>query len=165
MQQLLFNSSHFNYFKNYDKIFKYFPYDILEKNTKLRGRPSFPKDAMIKSLIYMGLNGISSLSQLRFELLKNPQLSEICGFNILKEIPTIERFSSFFKDTDNNFLSEIRNHLVKKLIDSGQIKGESLSIDSCNIISPVKENNVKTTVKERYNKNKFPKGDPDAILA
>jgi len=164
MQQVLFNSSHFNYFENYNKIFKCFPSDILDERVKFRGRPSFPKDAMIKSLVYMALNGISSLSQLHFELLKNAQLSEVCGFDILKEIPTIEKFSSFLKDTNNNLLSKIRNHLVKELINYGHIKDDSLSIDNCPIISPVRENNLKTIVKERYNKNKLPKGDTDARL-
>jgi len=113
----------------------------------------------------MKLNGIALLSQLQFELVKNPQLAEVCGFNLLKEPPSLERFSSFLKNTDNDTLSIIRNHLVRKLMDCGCIKPTSLSIDSCPIVAPVKENNLKTVVKERYNKYKYPQGDTDARLS
>jgi hypothetical protein len=46
----------------------------------------------------------------------------------------------------------------------GEIKAEYLSTDSCPIKSPVKENNLKTNVKDRFDKNKIPKTDKEARL-
>jgi len=46
----------------------------------------------------------------------------------------------------------------------GQIKGKYLSLDNCPIKANVKENNLKTNVKNRFNKKLIPKGDPDARL-
>jgi hypothetical protein len=77
MQQILFNGSHFNYYENYNKIFKYFPTAMMDEPVQERGRPSISKIALIKSFIYRGLNGMSSLSQLHCELIKNLQLAEV----------------------------------------------------------------------------------------
>jgi len=41
----------------------------------------------------------------------------------------------------------------------GQIKGKYLSLDNCPIKANVKENNLKTNVKNRFNKKLIPKGD------
>jgi len=50
------------------------------------------------------------------------------------------------------------------LLRLGEIKAEYLSTDSCPVKSPVKENNLKTNVKDRFDKSKFPKTDKEARL-
>ncbi len=85
------------------------------------------------------------------------------GFHPL-HLPYVENFSAFLQDTSNSTIQKIRESLVLKLIELGEIKGNYLSFDSCNIPVKVKENNLKTSVKERFNKNKIPKRDPDCRL-
>jgi hypothetical protein len=46
----------------------------------------------------------------------------------------------------------------------GEITGKNLSIDSCPIPANVKENNLKTSVKDRFDKHKIPRGDKDSRL-
>ena len=76
----------------------------------------------------------------------------------------VERFSSFLKDTPNQFLQSIRENLIKQLIDLGEVSGKIISCDSCPIEANVKENNLKTNVSSRFDKNKLPKGDSEAKL-
>jgi hypothetical protein len=42
--------------------------------------------------------------------------------------------------------------------------GRFLSTDSCQILANVKENNLKTIVKDRFDKSKILKGDPNCRL-
>jgi hypothetical protein len=58
----------------------------------------------------------------------------------------------------------LHKQLVQKLINTGVIPGSSIAIDSCPIVVPLKENNLKTSLADRFDKTKIPKGDPDARL-
>ena len=104
------------------------------------------------------------MTELGFEMVNNSTVAEACGFNILKPLPNVERFSSFLQDTENQILAGVRNALVRELISCGLITGKILSTDTCSIQAPGKENNLKTIVKDRFDKDKLPKGDPDARL-
>jgi len=55
----------------------------------------------------------------------------------------VERFSSFFRDTDNLWFQKIRESLVKKLIHLQIIKEDYLSLDACPIEGRVKQNNLR----------------------
>ncbi len=105
-----------------------------------------------------------SLTELVTELHEHPTLSTKCGFDPIKPIPSVERFSSFLHDTPNQTLQTIRIHLVKQLALAGEITFKYLSADSCPIQANVKENNLKTIARDRFNKSKIPKGDPDCRL-
>ena len=119
-----------NPFKQYELLFRNLPSPTL--NAACRGRPSTSPEALVKSFIYKNLSGISSLSDLVMNLGNNPSLCLKCGFDPSR-IPSIERFSSFLKDTPNFFFQEIRVKLVKELISLEEISGEYLSIDFCSI--------------------------------
>jgi hypothetical protein len=58
----------------------------------------------------------------------------------------------------------LHKQLAQKLIDTEIISGSSIAIDSCPIVVPLKENNLKTSLANRFDKTKIPKGDPDARL-
>lgn len=128
------------------------------------GRKPFSHRSLLRALILKNLKGIPTLSELQNALKDNPSASHRCGFDILKPLPTVERFSSFLRDTDNKDLQKIRIYLVHELINLNVISGKYLSIDSCPILSKVKENNLKTNVKDRFNKNRICKGDSDTRL-
>ena len=134
------------------------------KNQHTTGRIPTPKDAILASLIYKNISSIPTLSDLIRELNEHPNLAYKLGFLPSASMPSVERLSSFLRDTPNDILQSIREDLVRKLIAAGEIAGRFVSTDSCPVAAHVKENNLKTVVKERFNKTKTTKGDPDARL-
>ncbi|MBC8458662.1 MAG: transposase [Deltaproteobacteria bacterium] len=128
------------------------------------GRKPFSHKSLLKAIIFKNLTGLPSLTDLSIALKNNPSAAIRCGFNILKPLPSVERFSEFLRDKNNNALQKIRIQLVHELISMGLIRGNYLSIDSCPLPAKVKENNLKTNVKDRFNKERICKGDPDARL-
>ena len=146
----------------YEKLFE----NLLTFSEKSpsRGRPPFTKDSLLRALIYRNLRGLPSLSELAFELRNNPVIAETLGFPAWENPPSIERFSHFLRSTPNEDLQVIRLFLVHQLIEEKVITGESVSIDSCSIEANVRENNLKTSVKTRFDKNHRPPGDPEARL-
>ena len=128
------------------------------------GRKPFSRRSLLRALILKNLKSVSTLSELKNTLNDNPSAAHRCGFDISKPIPTVERFSSFLRDTDNKNLQKIRIDLVHELVNLKIISGKYLSIDSGAILAKVKENNLKTNVKDRFNKQRICKGDPEAKL-
>ena len=130
----------------------------------ITGRKPFPQQSLLKAIIFKNLTGLPSLTDLSIALKNNPSAAIRCGLNILKPLPSVERFSEFLRNKNNNALQKIRIQLVHELISMGLIRGNYLSIDSCPQLAKVKENNLKTNVKDRFNKERICKGDPDARL-
>jgi len=128
------------------------------------GRKPFSHQSLLRAIIFKNLNGLSSLTDLAIALKNNPSAAIRCGFNILKPLPSVERFSEFLRNEDNNALQKIRIQVVHQLISMGLIRGNYLSIDSGPVLAKVRENNLKTNVKDRFNKERILKGDPDARL-
>lgn len=147
------------YLKKLELIFSAIPTIEFPYTT---GRPPHSFNAILNGLIFKNLRGINFLADLSSEFLYQPAIAQVCGF---KSFPHRERFSSFLKNTPNEFFqNNIRIPLVKDLISIGEVSAQYLSTDSCPVKSPVKENNLKTNVKDRFNKNKFPKADIEARL-
>ena len=128
------------------------------------GRPPITYEALLKALIYKNIKNISYLSDLVRVLQGNPDLALVFGFSPL-HLPCVENFSAFLGDTENSIFQEVRDSLVSKLIDLKEIKGTYLTFDSSNIPAKVKENNLKTSIKDRFDKNKKSKGDPEFRLS
>jgi len=125
------------------------------------GRPPHPPFALLNALIFKNLRSIASLAELAREIRFHPAIAQVCGF---KSFPCRERFSSFLKDTPNRFFQDIREKLVLELIKTKEIKGKYVSTDSCPLKSPVRENNLKTSVPNRFDKTNIPKTDPECRL-
>ena len=149
--------------QNFKILFDNLNADHLD-SASLTGRRPFSRQSILKAIIFKNLNGLPALSDLTNALKTNPSAAIRCGFNILKPLPSVERFSEFLRDKNNDALQKIRIHLVQELISTGTIKGNYLSIDSCPMPAKVKQNNLKTNVKDRFNKKRICKGDPDARL-
>lgn len=152
-----------NPLENYELLFSNLGASHLDSFTST-GRKPFPRESLLRAIIFKNLKGLPSLTELVTELKDNPSAAIRCGFNILRPLPSVERFSAFLKNTHNKELQKIRLQLIHNLIDLGVITGEYLSIDSCPIPARVKENNLKTNVKNRFSKTHIPKGSPDARL-
>ncbi len=103
-----------------------------------------------------------TLSELVFELGENPCLSETLGLDLWKSLPTVERFSEFLRTTDNSIFQAVRITLVRELIALGIVKGRVLALDSCSVVAPLHENNLKAGLgHSRFSKEHPPKGDPE----
>jgi len=152
-----------NPLENYKLLFSNLGASHLDSFTST-GRKPFPRESLLRAIIFKNLKGLPCLTELVTELKDNPSAAIRCGFNILRPLPSIERFSSFLKNTHNKELQKIRLQLIHNLINLAVISGEYLSIDSCPIPVRVKENNLKTSVKNRFSKTRIPKGSPDARL-
>lgn len=153
-----------NPLKKYELLFDNLNCHPIEKPVSM-GRPPVSKSGLLRALIYKNLKPLPTLYDLAVELVDNPSISFKCGLNPTKNhLPLVERLSSFLRDTSNDSLQQIRISLLKELIQLGQIKGKFLSIDSCPILANVKENNLKTSVKDRFDKTRIPKGDSDCRL-
>jgi len=165
-QNILFSISDFldlNPLQNFHLLFDNLGHLKLTRY-KLKGRKPIQRECLLKALIFKNLKSITNLTELYRALIDNPSAALCCGFDIQKPIPSVERFSAFLKDTPNSELTLVKNQLVHQLIDFKTIEGEFLSIDSCPILANVKENNLKTNVKNRFDKTNFPKGDNEARL-
>jgi len=149
--------------KKYEMFFSILDLSILDK-VSLVGRKPISRSAIVRSLIFKNLRSISGLSDLSAELYERPALAQILGFEPGQKSIPVERFSCFLKDTDNSLLQEVRISLVKKLIECKIIKGKYLSVDSCPILANVKENNLKTSVRYRFLKDRPPKNDSDCRI-
>lgn len=147
------------YLKKIESIFAVLP--TINKHQSSTGRPPHPDSAMLNALIFKNIRTIPNLTELAREIKLSPALAQACGFH---SFPSKERFSCFLKDTPNQLFQSIRENLTKELIELKEISGKYISTDSCPIISPVKENNLKTNVSNRFNKNLPPKADPEARL-
>jgi transposase len=146
----------------YEKLFDNLP--MLKENIPKTGRRPISRNCMFKGLIYKSLRRFPYLTDLSFELNNNPSVSKALGFNPMKPAPSTERFSSFLHDTDHHEFTSIRQQLAQELIKAGAVPGDSIAIDSCPIVALLKENNLKTSIVDRFDKTKKPAGDRDARL-
>ena len=136
----------------------------IHRDQPKRGRPPFSKDSLLRTLIYKNLRSLPTLTELSFELGNNPAMAKTLGFDPLTKPPPKERFSHFLRTTPNEEFQVQRLLLVHQLIEEKVIRGKSIALDSCPIKANVKENNLKTSVKARFDKTHTPPGDPDAKM-
>lgn len=146
----------------YDMLFQSLP--ELPERRAATGRPPISRNSVMKALIYKALRRIPTLRDLQDELNNNPCVAQVLALNPLKSAPSVERFSSFLHDTDNQELKTIHRQLVQSLLADGALTGTSLAIDSCPIVVPLRENNLKTSMANRFDKTRHPSGDADATL-
>ena len=147
----------------FEKLFSHLP--SLARKINPRGRPAFDRNALLRALIYQHLRGLPSLTDLAFELENNLAVAAACGLSTFQHPPSRERFSRFLRTTPHADLEDLRKSLVRSLIRENVISGDILAMDSCAIEANVHENNLKALFRrDRFDKTKFPRGDPDARL-
>jgi len=158
-EKLLFYPARFGL---YESVFEHLDLSIIKEQLPKRGRKPFCRQTICRALIYKNLKAIKTLSELSFELSTNLGISYVLGFD--KRLPSRHRFEEFLHKTPNALLQDIRKQQIKTLVKLGVISGKYLSIDSTPIVAWVKQNNPKVFVEGKFDKTKFPKGDPDARL-
>ncbi len=162
-QSRLFHGEHLPLRVAYGQLFQHLPILPLSASSP-RGRPEISRDALLRAMIYRALRRFTTLTDLVQALRENASVLEAVGLDPLGSIPSVERFSDWLRSTDNHALQTIRIQLARFLVDEGACKGKILALDSCPLLSPVRENNLKTAVRDRFNKVRFPQGDPTARL-
>lgn len=160
-QQVLFHGEHRAPRLRYQTLFEYLP---KLPHSYCFGRPRTEPNAMLRAFIYRGLRRLSTLSDLAYSLAENPSLAEAVGFDPFGPLPSIERFSAWLRSTPNECLQKIRFSLISQLIQQSIVPGNTVLLDSAPIPATVKENNIKTYCTDRFNKNRYPKTDPEARL-
>ena len=105
-----------SYIQKFEMLFSLLK--LPSEHSNIKRRPPHPKYALLNALIYKNLRSIPTLSELTSEIKNYPQVAQVCGFS---SFPSIERFSSFLRDTPNQVLQVARESLVKELISLGQI--------------------------------------------
>src|SRR5579871_1610051 len=160
-QPSLLHAEHFTQRVAYQALFQHLP--VLAEPRGL-GRPRVSRNALLHAFIYWALRRLRSLTDTVQALQEIPALAEAIGFDPLRPLPPLERFSAFLRTTDNGLLQAVRLELLKNLLADNVLTGRSIALDSCPIASPVRENNLKTAVRDRFNKERFPKADPTARL-
>jgi len=90
------------------------------------------------------------------------------GFDAQASLPSRRHLNRCLRRLPNETLQFLLDETVRllqlELAEVAPAFGQAISLDTKHIIAWTKENNPKAYVKERYNKHKRPKGDPDARL-
>ena len=147
----------------WEKLFQFLP--PWPQPAARTGRCPVNRLNLLKALIYQRLRRMRFLRDLHAELAEIPPILAALGFNPYQPPPSIERFSAFLADAPHALLQQIRGQLTRALIQKGVIAGRHVGFDSCPVISAVRENNLKASLRHpRYDKTVRPQGDPDARL-
>lgn len=119
------------------------------------------------------------MGDLRNYLVKHPALVWLLGFRLLPDsesrygfdvegsVPTSRHFGRVLRNFPNSALQYLLTntvHLIGAQLPDDVDFGVAISGDTKHILAWVKENNPKQFVKERYDKEKQPVGDPDCKL-
>jgi hypothetical protein len=108
------------------------------------------------------------LSDLRQYLLDHPALARLLGFDPMR-LPSRKQFGRVLRQLDNaalQFLLDATLRLIAAALPPADRPtfGDTVALDTKHILAWVKENNPKTVVKDRYDKTRQPRGDPDCKL-
>jgi hypothetical protein len=141
-----------------------------------RGRPAHPESASLKAFLIRLREGMLYTAQLRRFLLRHPLLvielgfrlvldpSQPHGFDIEQTLPCEYWFRQKLRTVDRTLLQALLTGTVHALQDEIPGLGETVAFDVKHISAWVQENNERSSVKDRYDKTRQPKGDPDCKL-
>jgi len=143
------------------------------------GNPPHPQRAYAKALLVRINEGLKYATHLRNFLVKHPALvlrlgfrpvidstasTQPFGFNVKRTVPSARHLRRKLQTFDNSQLQSILGGTVTDLEDEIPDLAESVAMDVKHIYAWVKENNPRQYVKERFNPERQPSGDPDCQL-
>ena len=91
-------------------------------------------------------------------------IAYLCGFNILKPLPSYWTFARFIKTLDNKLLQKLMQNQVLNLVDLGIIDTSFIALDSTPVAANTAANNPKSFKKNKFSKNCQPKSDKECGL-
>ncbi len=124
--------------------------------------------------------GLPTMGDLHLFLVEHPGFIPLLGFNLVPapnhplhfnaraSLPTVRHLTQMLRHIPNaslKFLLADSVRLILAELTARQVSSpQCISLDTKHILAWVKENNRKAYIKERYNKNHQPVGDPDCRL-
>jgi transposase len=119
-----------------EKIFSTLDLSVISKHfpSSSRGPKSYDRESMLRAMIAALVYGIPTCTKLVERLKTDLRFKYDCGFSVLHDPPSESTFCRFFsKLSQNEYLQELFNGLVKKAMDIGLVSGKNLAIDSSEI--------------------------------
>src|SRR5260370_157445 len=161
--------------QRYRRLFALFDWTATEPAVQPSGpgRPGHPTSAYIKALLVRIGEPLSSTPRWRAYLLDHPLLVLELGFRphldltkpygsrVDKTVPSIGHLNAILRSLDSRRLSDLFAQTVHALQAEIPGLGEVVAYDVKHIYANVRENNPRVYLKDRYCKDRQPKGDPD----
>jgi hypothetical protein len=139
------------------------PYTALIAAELIKLNESLPSTKKLKRFL---LEHPGFISLLGFPLVPAP--NQPLGFNAQASLPTQRHLNRLFRQLPNAplqfLLADSVRLILVELATQDVLPIECISLDTKHVIAWVKENNPKAYVKDRYDKTKQPKSDPDCRL-
>lgn len=140
------------------------------------GKRPHPQSAYVKALLLKINEGFAHCTQLRRFLVEHPLLvlelgfrpmldvNQPYGFDVHRTVPTARWLSEQQRTLEQPVLQTLLAATVQDLCEEIPGLGETVAFDVTHIYAFVRENNERQYVKDRYDKNHQPRGDPDCKL-
>ncbi len=144
------------------------------------GQTTIPYATLAAAELIRLNEGLTSMGDLHQYLIEHPGFIPLLGFpltrapnhpldfNAWASLPTPRHLTHLLRQLPNSALQFLLTHsvhlIVSELATRCAAPVECVSLDTKHVIAWVKENNPKTYVADRFNKNKQPAGDPDCRL-
>jgi hypothetical protein len=137
------------------------------------GRPAHPPSAYVKALLVRIGEHLGSTPRWRAYLLDHPLLvlelgfrphldyTKPYGFDVGKTVPSVGHLNAILRRLDSRLLAELFEQTVHALQAEIPGLGEVVAYDVKHIYANVRENNPRVYLKDRFCKDRQPKGDPD----
>ena len=137
------------------------------------GNPGHPKSAYLKALLVRIGEHLGSTPRWRAYLLDHALLvlelgfrphldrTEPYGFAVAKTVPSVRHLNHLLQSLDPNLLTDLFTQTVQALQAEIPGLGEVVAYDVKHIYANVRENNPRESMRDRYCKERQPKGDPD----
>ena len=149
--------------KFYKNIFAHLDVKRIEATKAKTGRPS-EKVALFRSCVVMKCEKLSKASELLDYLKNNLIVVRHCGFDLSKGLPAYWTFNRYIRKLDNNLLKEVMKGQVLELFEMKLIDGSFSSLDSTPNAANTKQNNPKSFMPNKFDKDNHPKSDKDCSL-
>jgi len=114
------------------------------------GRKPYNPQSMLKAQFLKHLLRIPSDRRLALRLKHDRRAARACGF--MKHTPSHGLFTHFRHKLGENTYQEIFDHLLRRLVDAGAVKGEVVAVDSTHV----------NAYSQRALDNRTGKSDPEA---
>jgi len=162
--------------RDYQAFFAQLDWSLVEQwqaQHSSRGRPPHPESAYLKAFLIRIRERCASSSELRRFLLKHPLLvidlgfrlkldaSAPYGFDIQHTLPCDSWLREKLRTLDQDLLQALLRATVRALHTEIPGLGEVIAFDVKHIYAWVHENNPREAMRDRYCKDRQPRGDPD----
>ncbi|MBV4420641.1 transposase, partial [Clostridium tyrobutyricum] len=149
----------------YTNIFENFDLSPLPDRVPSKYGPvGFSRHALFRAFIVMKCEKFAQITDLKDFLENNLIIAQLCGFDILKPLPSYRTFQRFIKNIENSCLKEIMRHQVNTLKELGFIDNNFISVDATPVKANTKLNNPKCFASNKFSKKNHPKSDKDCKL-